>query len=154
MVYHKELQRSCPEGERWILRAGKSKLLRCGGYAVRSTLTSHMPRILTYLSTRALFVLHLILAIYSMLFAPPHSTDDDEQSISSTGKGRASDMPTEREWEMVRIPDTPGTVGGMKSPITPRTRAFNDLDGGYAASGGQQLPAWTMNRQEKMPWSH
>jgi hypothetical protein len=106
---------------------------------------------------RAVFAIHLILAVYSMLFSPPYDSSDDEKSISSsTGKGRASSIPTEREWEMVRIPDTPGTVGGIKSPMfpmTPRTKAFNDLDGGYTAGGGQTLQPWKMQRTEKMPWS-
>jgi hypothetical protein len=87
-----------------------------------------------------------------MLFAPIRSSTDDERSISS-GKVRVSDLPPEREWEMVRIPETPGTAGGMKSPMTPRTRAYNDLDNGYGASGGQQLSPWAMHRQEKLPWS-
>jgi hypothetical protein len=109
--------------------------------------------ILVLMRCRLIFVIHAFLAIYSMLFAPMHPrSDDDERSISS-GKARLSDMPPEREWEMVRIPETPGSVGAMKSPMTPRTKAFNDLDGGYAASGGQQLSPWAMRRQEKMPWS-
>lgn len=30
-------------------------------------------------------------------------------------------------WEMLEAPKTPGTTGGLKSPTTPRTRAFNAL---------------------------
>lgn len=66
----------------------------------------------------------------------------------------------EREWEMVRIPDAPGTTGGMKSPlppVTPRTQAFNALDGGFTAQGGVSKPLapWGKRRenQEQMPWS-
>ena len=33
-------------------------------------------------------------------------------------------------WELQQLPRTPGTVGGMKSPMTPRTQAFNSLGGG------------------------
>ena len=32
-------------------------------------------------------------------------------------------------WELQQLPRTPGTAGGMKSPMTPRTRAFNELGG-------------------------
>ena len=30
-------------------------------------------------------------------------------------------------WELQQLPRTPG----LKSPMTPRTRTFNDLEGGY-----------------------
>lgn len=49
-------------------------------------------------------------------------------------------------WELQQLPRTPGTSGGVfsKSPMTPRTRAFGDLEGG---SGHQQQelmphPSW------------
>jgi hypothetical protein len=32
-------------------------------------------------------------------------------------------------WELQQLPRTPGTAGGLKSPLTPRTRAFRDLGG-------------------------
>jgi hypothetical protein len=38
-------------------------------------------------------------------------------------------------WELQQLPRTPGTVGGLKSPMTPRTRTFANLEGqqgGYA----------------------
>lgn len=60
-----------------------------------------------------------------MLCAP--EADPEENLISPIGSGKEPEE--ERQWEMVRIPETPGTTGGLKSPITPRTRAFNDLDG-------------------------
>lgn len=69
-----------------------------------------------------------------MLFAP--EADPDADLISPTGNGKEPEE--ERQWEMVRIPETPGTTGGLKSPmspISPRTRAFNELDG-----GGTNLP--------------
>jgi hypothetical protein len=34
-------------------------------------------------------------------------------------------------WELQQLPRTPGTAGGMRSPMTPRTRTFEDLEGGY-----------------------
>ncbi|KAF2109650.1 hypothetical protein BDV96DRAFT_604541 [Lophiotrema nucula] len=41
-------------------------------------------------------------------------------------------------WELQQLPRTPGTAGGMKSPITPRTRAFQELHGGAQGYYGQQ----------------
>lgn len=38
-------------------------------------------------------------------------------------------------WELQQLPRTPGTIGGMKSPMTPRTRAFNDLGGEESGYG-------------------
>lgn len=32
-------------------------------------------------------------------------------------------------YDMLEMPRTPGTAGGMKSPATPRTNAFNTLEG-------------------------
>jgi hypothetical protein len=32
-------------------------------------------------------------------------------------------------WELQQLPRTPGTTNGMRSPMTPRTQAFGDLDG-------------------------
>jgi membrane protein implicated in regulation of membrane protease activity len=39
-------------------------------------------------------------------------------------------------WELQQLPRTPGTIGGMKSPMTPRTQAFNNLGGEEAGHGG------------------
>lgn len=35
-------------------------------------------------------------------------------------------------WELQQLPRTPGTTGGLKSPMTPRTRAFESLGGAEA----------------------
>jgi hypothetical protein len=50
--------------------------------------------------------------------------------MSPFAASKAQEEPEEHQWEMVRIPETPGTTGGLKSPITPRTKAFNVLEGG------------------------
>jgi len=68
--------------------------------------------------------MYSILSIQAMLFAPEIDPDDE---LLSPGSGKEPEE--ERQWEMVRIPETPGTTGGLKSPTTPRTRAFNDLEG-------------------------
>lgn len=42
-------------------------------------------------------------------------------------------------WELQQLPRTPGTAGGMKSPITPRTKAFNALDNGAGGYYGEEI---------------
>lgn len=44
-------------------------------------------------------------------------------------------------WELQQLPRTPGTIGGMKSPMTPRTQAFNNLAGEEALQGGYYPPS-------------
>lgn len=57
---------------------------------------------------------------------------------------RGSKIPDEessRPWEMTNAPQTPGTTGGLKSPTTPRTMAFETLSGDRPAKNGNgQLP--------------
>jgi hypothetical protein len=43
-------------------------------------------------------------------------------------------------WELQQLPRTPGTTGGMKTPMTPRTRAFQSL-GGSMGGGQPPVPA-------------
>lgn len=38
-------------------------------------------------------------------------------------------------WELQQLPRTPGPMGGMKGPMTPRTLAFNNLGGEEAGHG-------------------
>jgi hypothetical protein len=77
---------------------------------------------------RVLFGIHILLAAQAMLFAP--EADPEEEAMSPFASAKTLEEQEERQWEMVRIPDTPGTTGGLKSPMTPRTKAFNVLDGG------------------------
>ncbi|KAF2271140.1 hypothetical protein CC78DRAFT_450826 [Lojkania enalia] len=52
-------------------------------------------------------------------------------------------------WELQQLPRTPGTAGGMKSPITPRTRAFNELSGGgYASKNMPMVPSEYYHEEE------
>ncbi|KAF2399364.1 hypothetical protein EJ06DRAFT_557217 [Trichodelitschia bisporula] len=86
----------------------------------------------------ALFATNILFAIHSMLFAPARRLDDDEESVhGKAAQAGYGELTSPQQWEMLRVPPTPGTAGGMKSPITPRTRAFNALAGD--ASG---QPAW------------
>lgn len=75
----------------------------------------------------------MLLAIQSMLFAPQPGAKDVESEKYNESKGK--EPAAEQQWEMVPVPETPGRGGnrGPLSPTTPRTRAFNALDGG--ASG-------------------
>jgi hypothetical protein len=112
----------------------------------------------TNVTYRALYAVQFLLAVYSIIFSPlPPAKDFDSEK--SAGKSRATEAP-EREWEMVRIPETPGTTGGIKSPLnpmTPRTTAFHALggaEGEQTPSGAQPpLPSWGLRREGKMPWS-
>jgi hypothetical protein len=72
-----------------------------------------------------IFALHLILSIHSILFAPEGNPDDEESIAESKGKQ------ADRQWEMVPVPATPGTPFGRMpmSPMTPRTKAFQSLEG-------------------------
>jgi hypothetical protein len=60
-----------------------------------------------------------------MLFAPAVGADDEE----SIGEAKGKEV--DRQWEMVPVPATPGTPFGRMpmSPMTPRTKAFQTLDG-------------------------
>src|ERR1700712_1224448 len=84
--------------------------------------------LLTLTFQSALFAIHVIIAIQALMFGPEAgNTDDEIDSVHTTSKMNTPITPA-REWEMVQIPPTPGTIGGMKSPVTPRTRAFNELE--------------------------
>lgn len=133
MVHQIQLQSQLLQVQRGILPTSQVAILRDGIDAV-CILALKLPAILLLTELdRAFFGIYSILSIHAMLFAPEY--DPDEDLLSPSGGKEPED---ERQWEMVRIPDTPGTTGGLKSPITPRTRAFNDLEG--SASQGTDLP--------------
>src|ERR1700712_3333236 len=97
-------------------------------------------------SGSVLFAAHIFVALHSMLFAPTKKGDVEEQETYTESKGKEPMVEDEQQWEMVRIPETPGTVNGMTdfplSPTTPRTRAFNTLGGdrGRLPSRDQHFP--------------
>ncbi|KAI4171749.1 MAG: hypothetical protein LQ343_004000 [Gyalolechia ehrenbergii] len=74
----------------------------------------------------ALFLTYFILSFYSLI--PSRS------SKLSTCSDTESQQ--QRPWEMAEVPPTPGTTGGLKSPMTPRTTAFNTLSGKMGGAGG------------------
>ncbi|MCJ1271352.1 hypothetical protein MMC22_011252 [Lobaria immixta] len=68
-----------------------------------------------------LFLSYFILSLISLYPTAEHrashsSRIPDTESLSNS-----------RPWEMTETPHTPGTAGGLKSPTTPRTTAFNIL---------------------------
>jgi hypothetical protein len=96
-----------------------------------------------------IFSIHFVLAVFSIFFGPSNAEmiSDEESYTNDKGKAPAH----HQQWEMMRIPDTPGTTGGLKSPATPRTRAFNSLggDGGGLPFREQFPPPPTKPIKEK-----
>jgi hypothetical protein len=93
------------------------------------------------LSYRAIYACFLILTIYSLI--PTTAAKEAhavKQAEKKAEKEKWANSPTDNEmtaeeqwqhmWELQQLPRTPGTAGGLKSPMTPRTRTFNDLEGG------------------------
>jgi hypothetical protein len=86
-----------------------------------------------------------LLSIYSLIpTAEARAEYKQRQSEKKAEKEKWAASPYDNEmtaeeqwqhmWELQQLPRTPGTAGGMKSPgfapITPRTRAFQNLGGG------------------------
>ncbi|KAJ9664279.1 hypothetical protein H2201_005271 [Coniosporium apollinis] len=90
----------------------------------------------------ALFATHLILAIWSMIPTKQqrHARNTSVESTAEMAKqSLAEGMSPEQQWEqhrwqqqqqweMQHYPRSPGSTGGLKSPMTPRTVAFRALD--------------------------
>lgn len=72
----------------------------------------------------ALFLAYLILSIYSLI--PSRSPSSSRKSSNTESEVESGHQ---RPWEMAQVPPTPGTTGGLKSPMTPRTTAFHTLSG-------------------------
>ena len=79
------------------------------------------PRPMTNLASiySTLFTAYLILTLITLY---------PTESFRSARNSKISDSESQ-PWEMPQWPRTPGTAGGMKSPTTPRTTAFNTLSG-------------------------
>ncbi|KAL8804586.1 MAG: hypothetical protein Q9200_005775 [Gallowayella weberi] len=71
----------------------------------------------------ALFSIYLVLSLYSLL--APTSAAIRHRKLSTTSSDLESQQ---RPWEMTHV-QTPPTPGGLQSPMTPRTTAFNTLSG-------------------------
>jgi hypothetical protein len=90
---------------------------------------------------RTIYACFLILTIYSLIpTTEAKEAHAIKQAEKKAEKEKWANSPIENEmtaeeqwqhmWELQQLPRTPGTVGGMKSPMTPRTKTFGDLEGG------------------------
>lgn len=76
--------------------------------------------------------MHLPLAAWSVIPTTQQrfASDTSIESVGFTKCSPRSVASSEQQWEMQQYQRVPGTAGGMKSPMTPRTVAFNVLGGG------------------------
>ncbi|KAI9677965.1 MAG: negative regulator of the PHO system [Bathelium mastoideum] len=80
---------------------------------------------------------HIPIAVWSAFPTEEQKLARRSKIEEGTAEGKnfspESDFTAEQQWEMLRqmprTPRTPGTTGGLKSPVTPRTQAFNTLGG-------------------------
>ncbi|KAI4260096.1 MAG: hypothetical protein LQ352_000475 [Teloschistes flavicans] len=95
----------------------------------------------------AVFVVYFALSLYSLV-RPPRSY--------SLARGKSGDVesPQQRPWEMMQVPATPGTAGGLMSPTTPRTTAFNTLSGKVGAKGKGKAKEPATRTDGKLPLRH
>ncbi|MCJ1376159.1 hypothetical protein MMC20_007399 [Loxospora ochrophaea] len=75
-----------------------------------------------------LFFFYLIFSAFSLI--PSAAWREKRQSKASDAESFA--IPQTPRYEMSGMPATPGSNAGLKSPMTPRTMAFNTLDGSSA----------------------
>lgn len=84
-----------------------------------------------------LFVIHAAVSIWSLFPSKEqkeaYKARQAEKKAEKEKWSPASDMTAEQQWqhmwELQQLPRTPGTAGGLKSPMTPRAKAFNSLEG-------------------------
>jgi hypothetical protein len=90
---------------------------------------------------RTIYACFLILTIYSLIpTTEARQAHSIKQAEKKAEKEKWANSPVDNEmtaeeqwqhmWELQQLPRTPGTVGAMKSPMTPRTRTVFDLEGG------------------------
>ncbi|KAL8740295.1 MAG: hypothetical protein Q9190_006984 [Brigantiaea leucoxantha] len=104
--------------------------------------------LLTLCLLSALFLAYLILSLYSLY------PSKEFRAARSSKLADAEGGEYQRPWEMTQVPQTPGTTGGMKSPTTPRTTAFNTLSGKGKAKGKGKAPAASNNGNGPLPLRH
>ncbi|KAI4104211.1 MAG: hypothetical protein L6R37_003380 [Teloschistes peruensis] len=95
----------------------------------------------------AIFVVYFALSLYSLV-RPARS-----YSLAS-GKSGDVESPQQRPWEMMQVPATPGTAGGLMSPTTPRTTAFNTLSGKMGNKGKGKAKEPPTRTDGKLPLRH
>ncbi len=119
MVHYKKLWAASQSELDRILQASQG-CIRCDSLDdVRLALPKFPQKCLTMNST--LFTTYLILTLIALY---------PSKAFRSESSSRYSDNESGHQpWEMLEAPRTPGTTGGLKSPTTPRTKAFNTLSG-------------------------
>ncbi|KAF1841314.1 uncharacterized protein K460DRAFT_291356 [Cucurbitaria berberidis CBS 394.84] len=102
----------------------------------------------------SIYALFLVLSVYSLVpTAAAREAHATKRAEKQAQKEKWNSSPYDNEmtadeqwqhmWELQQLPRTPGTVGGMKSPMTPRTRAFGDLEGQQNVYGNANRgPGW------------
>jgi hypothetical protein len=146
MVHYQELQHCRRQDQPGLLHASE-ELFRCDHYHDVRLPLQHpkIKRSLTHLD-RAIYAAFLILSIYSLIpTAEARQAHAIKRAERKAEKEKWANSPVDNEmtaeeqwqhmWELQQLPRTPGTAGGLKSPMTPRTRTFADLEGqhnGYA----------------------
>ncbi|KAJ4373793.1 hypothetical protein N0V83_002532 [Neocucurbitaria cava] len=108
----------------------------------------------------SIYALFVVVSVWSLIpTAEQKDAHAAKQAEKKAEKEKWASSPYDNEmtadeqwqhmWELQQLPRTPGTVGGMKSPMTPRTRAFTDLEGqpgfGGANKGGN---GWYGNQMQ------
>ncbi|KAK0516075.1 hypothetical protein JMJ35_002109 [Cladonia borealis] len=79
---------------------------------------------------KAAFAVTIILTtLYFVYIVVTLITLYPDRSFRAARSTKLSDNESQAPWEMMLAPQTPGTTGGLKSPTTPRTMAFNTLSG-------------------------
>lgn len=127
MVHHEELRCACETEAERLLPASKGQFCRNDFVTVCFSADAfRLIRTILLTINSALFLTYLILSLYSLI--PSRSS---KRSIASDPESQE-----QRPWEMAQVPPTPGTTGGLKSPMTPRTTAFNTLSGKMGGAGG------------------
>ncbi|KAJ4337537.1 hypothetical protein N0V95_008299 [Ascochyta clinopodiicola] len=99
-----------------------------------------------------IYTLFLVLSVWSLYPTPEQrlahaarraEKKAEKEKWASTPDG-SNEMTAEEQWqhmwELQQLPRTPGAAGAggmyLKTPMTPRTRAFGDLEGGGGGAGG------------------
>jgi len=87
----------------------------------------------------SMFAIHALVSIWSMIPSKEQKIahaervaekQAEKEKWSPIDEGMTAEQQWQHMWELQQLPRTPGTAGGMKSPMTPRTQAFNSLGGG------------------------
>lgn len=145
----------------YCMQAKSSFAVSCVMLYAPSSLFSlplHLQRSNAEFYCRAIYAFFLIITFYSLYPTSEarlsHSTRlaekrAEKEKWASTPDG-TNEMTAQEQWqhmwELQQLPRTPGTNGGVffKSPMTPRTRAFGDLEGGneYQQQEFKPHPSW------------